>query len=46
MSLIVSVDGVKVILKKKKKVGSPGAWGSGALAAEALPTQCRDLQHP
>ena len=37
VSLIVSVDGVKVILKKKKKVGSPGPWGSGASAAGALP---------
>lgn len=46
VSLIVSVDGVKVILKKKKKVGSPGPWGSGASAAGALPSWRRDLQHP
>lgn len=42
----MSVDGVKVILKKKKKVGSPGPWGSSALAVGALPSRCRDLQHP
>lgn len=28
MNLIVSVDGVKVILKKKKKVGSTGPWAA------------------
>jgi len=46
VSLIVSVDGVKVILKKKKKVGSPGPCGSGASAAEAFTMWCRDLQGP
>lgn len=43
VNLIVSVDGVKVILKKKKKVGSTGPWGSSASAAEPLPSWCRDL---
>lgn len=46
VNLIVSVDGVKVILKKKKKVGSPDPWGSGASAAGAPHSQRRDLQHP
>lgn len=46
VSLIVSVDGVKVILKKKKKVGSPGPCSSGASAPRALSSWCRDLQGP
>lgn len=46
VNLIVSVDGVKVILKKKKKVGSTDPWGSSVSAAEPLPSWCRDLQHP
>lgn len=46
VNLIVSVDGVKVILKKKKKVGSTGCWSSSASAAEPLPSWCRVLQHP
>lgn len=41
VNLIVSVDGVKVILKKKKKVGRRSLC-SRASAAEPLPC----LQHP
>lgn len=41
VNLIVSVDGVKVILKKKKKVGSTGPW---AAVPVPLPSWYRILE--
>jgi len=46
----VSVDGVKVILKKKKKVGSPRprwqCWGPAGRAVRWLPVDCWESGDP